>query len=292
MPPTHIALAVLCTIIWGLNFVIIKWGLQDFPPLLFTALRFALASLPFLPFVRPPRTHWRYVVGVGLFLGVGQFGFLFTGMSLGMPAGLSSTVLQTQVFFTVMLAVLFIGERPQWQSLVGLVLAFCGVAVIAGHLGAVPLIPFLMVICGAICWAASNVVTRRAASPDAFNLIVWASAAVPVPMLLLSWIFEGQAKMVGAVIGPSWTGLGSLAYIAFFSTNLAYGVWSLLLKKHPAAMVAPFTLMVPFWGIGSSALLLGERLDTVKLIGAGLIVLGLAANSFPARRHRAAPATK
>jgi O-acetylserine/cysteine efflux transporter len=286
MPPAHIALAVLCTVIWGLNFVVIKWGLVDFPPLLFAALRFMLASLPFLPFVKPPRTHWKWVVGIGVFLCVGQFGFLYAGMNYGMPAGLSSAVLQTQVFFTVIFAVAFIGERPRWQSLIGMALAFAGVAVIAGHLGGVPWGPFLMVISGAVCWAVSNVITRRAASPDAFGLIVWASLVAPVPLLALSWIIEGQSRIVAAIAGPSWLGLGSVVYIAFLSTNLAYGTWTLLLKKHPAASVAPFALMVPFWGIASSWLLLGERLDAAKLIGAGLIVAGVAANSWPMRGTR------
>ena len=284
MSPRHIALAVLCTIIWGFNFVVIKWALVDFPPLLLTALRFVLASVPFLPFVRPPRAKWYWVVGVGLFLGVGQFGFLFTGMSLGMPAGLSSTVLQTQVFFTVVMAIALLGERPRWQSLLGMALAFGGVAVIAGHLGSVPAIPFAMVICAAISWAASNIVTRKASSPDAFALIVWASAVAPVPLFLLSWAVEGGPRIAAAFAGPSWLGLGSLAYLALLSTNLAYGSWSVLLKKYPAASVAPFTLMVPFWGISSSALLLGERLETEKLIGAALIVAGVAANSWPNRR--------
>jgi O-acetylserine/cysteine efflux transporter len=228
------------------------------------------------------------VVGVGLFLGVGQFGFLYSGMNFGMPAGLSSAVLQTQVFFTVMFAVAFIGERPRWQSLVGMMLAFAGVAVIAGHLGEVPWIPFLLVICAAASWAVSNVLTRKAASPDGFSLIVWASLVAPLPLLALSWSLEGRARIEAAIVDPSWLGLGSLAYIAFLSTNLGFGIWTVLLKKHPAASVAPFALMVPFWGIASSALLLGERLDAAKLAGAGLIVAGLAANSWPARRTQTA----
>ena len=284
MPPAHVALAILCTVIWGFNFVVIKWALLDYPPLLLTALRFVLASLPFLPFVRPPRAKWYWVVGVGLFLGVGQFGFLFTGMSLGMPAGLSSAVLQTQVFFTVMMAIALLGERPRWQSLVGMALAFSGVAVIAGHLGAVPPLPFVLVILGAVSWAVSNIITRKAASPDAFALIVWASAVAPLPLLALSWAIEGQGRILAAFAAPSWSGLGSLCYLAFASTNIAYGVWSFLLKKYPAAAVAPFTLMVPFWGIGSSAFLLGERLEAEKLIGAALIVAGVAANSWPGKR--------
>jgi O-acetylserine/cysteine efflux transporter len=283
MLPAHVALAFLCTLIWGVNFVVIKWALVDFPPLLLTALRFLLASIPFLPFVKRPRTRWHWVVAIGLFLGVGQFGFLFTGMSLGMPAGLSSAVLQTQVFFTVMMAILFLGERPRWQSVLGMALAFGGVAVIAGHLGAVPALPFVMVICAAISWAASNIITRKAASPDAFALIVWASVVAPLPLLALSWAIEGQERIVAALAAPSWLGLGSLIFLAFMSTNLAYGTWSYLLKRYPAASVAPFTLMVPFWGIGSSAILLGERLDTSKLTGAALIVAGVAANAWPNR---------
>src|SRR5271170_4340091 len=115
MPPLHIALAVLCMLIWGVTFIAIKLGLDHFPPLTFAALRFALASLPFLPFYRSPGVAWRWIIGIGLFLGVGQFGLLFIGMKLGMPPGLTSAVVQTQAFFTVLFAIAFLKERPRWQ---------------------------------------------------------------------------------------------------------------------------------------------------------------------------------
>jgi len=292
MPPTHIALAVLCMVIWGVTFIAIKLGLDHFPPLTFAALRFALASLPFLPFYRSPGVAWRWIVGIGLFLGVGQFGLLFTGMKLGMPPGLTSVVVQSQALFTVLFAMMVLRERPRWQNLAGLALAFAGVLVIAGHLGPVPLIPFLLVIGGAACWGVSNILTRMAGSDDPLRLIVWASLVSPIPLLALSWAVDGGDAIVASLVHVNWVGLASLAVVAFGATNISFGLWSFLLKHHKAAMVAPYALLVPLFGMSSSLLAFGERFDTNKLIGSALIVLGMAANSWPTRKASAIPDAK
>jgi O-acetylserine/cysteine efflux transporter len=287
VPPLHIAAAVLCTIIWGLNFVAAKFALDDFPPLLFTALRFAFASVPFLIFVKPPDVNWRWVVAIGLFMGVGQFGLLFTGMALGMPPGLSSTMMQTQPFFTILFAIPFLGEKPRWQNVAGIALAFAGVLVTAGNLGGIPLIPFLMVIAAAACWAASNVCTRRAGASDALRLIVWVSAISPLPMLALSWAMEGSTRIETSVAHASTLGWGAVAFTAFVATNIAYGLWSYLFKRYPAATVAPFSLLVPIWGIAAAYVAVGEKLTLGKWIGVALVVAGVAANSWPSRRVQA-----
>jgi O-acetylserine/cysteine efflux transporter len=287
MPPAHIALAVLCMMIWGVTFIFIKLGLDHFPPLTFAALRFALASLPFLPFYRSPGVAWRWIIGIGLFLGVGQFGLLFTGMRLGMPPGLTSIVVQTQAFFTVLFAVVVLKERPRWQNLAGLALAFAGVLVIAGYLGPIPLLPFLLVIGGAMSWGVSNILTRMAGSDDPLRLIVWASLVSPVPLLALSWAVDGQAAIIGSIESVDWVALVSLAVVAFGATNIAFALWSFLLRTHRAALVAPFALLVPLFGMSASALVFGEKLDASKLIGAALIVLGMAANSWPTRARAA-----
>jgi O-acetylserine/cysteine efflux transporter len=273
--------------IWGVTFIAIKLGLDQFPPLTFAALRFALASLPFLPFYRSPGVAWRWIIGIGLFLGVGQFGLLFTGMRLGMPPGLTSTVVQTQAFFTILFAVIFLNERPRWQNLAGLALAFAGVVVIAGYLGVIPLLPFMLVIGGAACWGVSNILTRMAGSNDPLRLIVWASAVSPIPLLALSWAVDGQDAIIGSMESVTWVALASLAVVAFGATNVAFGLWSFLLRKHKAAMVAPYALLVPLFGMSSSMIVFGEKLDTSKLIGAALIVVGMAVNSLPVRTRAA-----
>jgi len=290
MPPLHIALAVFVMLVWGLTFIAIRIGLDHFPPLMFAALRFALASLPFLAFVRRPRVDWRRIVGIGLFLGVGQFGLLFVGMELGMPPGLSSVIVQTQAFFTVLFAILILGERPTWQNMLGLLLAFAGVLVIGGHLGAVPMVPFLLVIFGAVFWGVANIIIRGAGSSDALHLIVWSSAVSPLPLLAMSWAIEGGDRIVQAVRDLSWAGVGALAVVSFAATNVAYGLWSFLLQRHPAASVAPYALLVPLFGMAASAFVFGEIPSVAKLLGAALIVAGVAANSWPSRRAEAVPA--
>jgi|SRR5579862_9762952 len=288
MPPFHIVLAVLCMVIWGVTFVAIKLGLGQFPPFTFAALRFALASLPFLAFYRSPGVAWRWIIGIGLFLGVGQFGFLFMGMKAGMPPGLTSAVVQTQAFFTVLFAIPILKERPRFQNLAGLALAFAGVVVIAGYLGPIPIMPFLLVIAGAACWGVSNILTRMAGSNDPMRLIVWASAVSPIPLLVLSWIADGRQAVIDSILNINWIGAASLAVVAFGATNISFGLWSYLLRHHRAALVAPYALLVPLFGMSASMIAFGEKLDTAKLIGAGLIVVGMAVNSWPDRRNRAA----
>lgn len=284
MSPLHIALAVLVAMIWGLNFVAIKLGLATMPPFMFTALRFMLAAAPFLPLYRSPGTAWKWVIGIGLALGVGQFGLLFTAINLGMPAGLISAVLQTQAFFTSIFAIMALGERPGWRQWTGMAVAFTGVLTIAGSMAIDALGPFLMVIAAAACWAISNILTRKAMAQDAMRLMVWVSLVPPLPMLALSFWLDGPERMLSTITGMTWIGFASLAYIAFGSTIVGYGLWSFLLKRYPAAVVAPFSLLVPLFGLSSAALLLGERPGPQKLAGAALIILGVAVNSWPSRR--------
>lgn len=284
MPPLHIALAVLTMFVWGMTFMFIKLGLDVFPPFTFAALRFALASLPFLPFYRSPGVAWKWIIGIGLFLGVGQFGFLFTGMKAGMPPGLTSAVVQTHAFFTVLFAILFLKERPRWQNIAGLALAFVGVVVIAGHLGDVPLVPFLLVLAGAVCWAVANIFTRQSGAKDPLRLIVWSSLVAPVPLMALSWATDGADRIVASFVNVTWMGVAALAVVAFGATNLAFGLWSYLLRHHRAAVVAPYALLAPLFGMSSSAIFLHEELSPAKLVGAGLIVAGIVANSWPSRK--------
>ncbi len=284
MPPLHTALAVLTMFVWGVTFIFIKFGLDVFPPFTFAALRFALASLPFLLIYRSPGVAWKWIIGIGLFLGVGQFGFLFMGMKAGMPPGLTSAVVQTQAFFTVLFAILFLKEKPRWQNVAGLLLAFAGVLVIAGNLGEVPLVPFLLVIAGAACWAVSNIFTRLSQATDPLRLIVWSSLVAPLPLMALSWATEGADRIARGFEHVTWLAAGSVAVVAFGATNLAFGLWSFLLRHHRAAVVAPYALLVPLFGMSSSVVVLHEQLSPAKLAGAALIVAGIAANSWPSRK--------
>ena len=291
MPVPHIALAILIAAIWGFNFVVIRLGLDTFPPLLFNGLRFVVASLPFLLVFRSPGVPWRWVLGVGVVLGVMKFSLLFLAMAWGMPAGLASVVMQAQALFSVVFAALLLGERPRQMQWFGLSIAACGLVVIAGDMeGSVGLIAFLTLIAAAACWGLANIMTRRTAAPNPLAFMIWVSAVPPLPMFGLSWMFEGPDAIAAAFAGLDVRGLLAVLYIGLLSTTACFAAWSFLLRQYSASLVAPFTLLVPVFGLLSAWAVLDEMPSAIKLGGAALILFGLLVNAGLLRRLLQQPA--
>jgi O-acetylserine/cysteine efflux transporter len=282
--------------VWGVNFVVIDVGLDAFPPLLFAALRFTLTALPAVLLVGRPGVPWRLVAGVGLFLSAGQFSLLFVAMDQGMPAGLASLVLQLQAVFTIGLAVAFLGERPGPGQLAGALCAIAGIGVIAaGRAEAVPLAAVVLTVGAGASWAVGNVVMRHARPPRPLALIVWSSLVPPVPLAALSLGLEGAGAWEDALGSLDAGGLLALAYIVVVSTFFGYGAWTWLMGRHDASRVAPFTLLVPVVGIAAAWIALGERPTGPELLGAAIVLLGLALARGALRVRapvRAAPAAE
>jgi len=283
MPVRSVALVVLVTAVWGVNFVVIHVGLDHFPPLLFNALRFAVMALPAVFLVGRPRVSWRFVVGFGFLLGVVKFGLLFVSLDLGMPVGLSSLLLQLQVIFTIAFAGVVVRERPRREQLAGAAIAFAGLAAIGiDRAASAPVLPFLLIVGAAAAWGVTNVMTRVAQPPDPLAMLVWASLVPPLPLLGLSLLFEGPAEIGDALAGIDAAAVGALLFVALLSGLFGFAAWTTLLKRHTAAAVTPFALLVPVFGMASAALLLGERPSALELGGAVLICAGLAATLKPA----------
>ncbi|MEA1831922.1 EamA family transporter [Methylobacterium durans] len=285
--------ALLVVTLLGLNFVAIKVGLETLPPLLLTALRFLLAAVPGVLLVRPPRAPARTVIAFGFSLGVVQFGLLFLAIALGMPAGLSSLIIQVQVFFTIGLAFAVFGERPTALQIVGALVAALGVGIIgvwkAQH---ALLTPLLLVLGAALAWATANIIVKAAGRIDMLALMVWGSLAASPPLVALSLVFEGPAAIAGGLARADARTLAAILFIAYPTTILAFALWNRLLSRYPAATVTPFALLVPVVGISSTSLLLGEPFGPVEAAGAALILLGIAINVLGARKQRRAHPAK
>ncbi len=290
MTPRHIALAVLIAAVWGLNFVVIHVGLENFPPLLFCALRFAVVAVPAVFFVGRPKVSWRWVVLVGCTLGIAKFGLLFLGMHAGMSAGLSSLVLQSQAVFTALFATVMLRERLAGRRLAGLAIACAGICLAAVDLGSGgPVGAFVLVIVAAAFWGLSNVLTRKAAPPDALRWMVWVSVVPPLPLLALSLLVEGPSADLHALSGITATGIGSLAYVGLLSTLFGFVAWSFLLRTYDASAVAPYSLLVPVFGMSSSWLLLGERIGPVAGCAAALVIVGIGITALRRPRRWSGP---
>jgi O-acetylserine/cysteine efflux transporter len=282
MPRRHILLAVAVTVVWGVNFVIIDIGLKSFPPLFFAALRFTLVVFPAVLVVRRPAVPVRWVLGVGTFMSAGQFGLLFVGMNEGVSAGLASLVLQLQAAFTVALAVALLGERPRPAQLAGGALALAGIGVIAaGRAQGAPLGALALVIGAALSWGFGNICSRKARAPRPLSLLVWSSLVPPLPLLGLSLAVEGPGAAGQALSSLSAAGVLALLYVVVISTFGGYTVWNGLMARHPSSQVAPFTLLVPPVGIVAAWVALGEVPGAVELIGAAVVLAGVALTLRP-----------
>ncbi|UPQ84058.1 EamA family transporter [Pseudomonas knackmussii] len=279
MSPKDLLLALVVIVVWGMNFVVIKIGLDDIPPMLLGCLRFMLAAFPAILFIKRPQMPLRWLIAYGATISLGQFAFLFSAMHVGMPAGLASLVLQSQAFFTLFFAVLFLGERLRATNLVGLVIAASGLVLI-GMQGdrSMTLAGFMLTICAASMWAMGNIITRKVGKVNLVGLVVWGSLIPPIPFFALSWFIEGPQMIESALRGIGLSSIMVLVYLAFGATILGYGLWSRLLSRYPANTVAPFSLLVPVVGLTSAAWLLGEQLDGLQAIGALLVLLGLVIN--------------
>lgn len=294
MPPRDRLLALTVAVLWGLNFPAIHLSLEQFPPFFLVALRFALLAVPTLLLVPRPAVPARWLIGYGIGFGVLQFAFLYLAMDSGMPTGLASLVLQASAPFTVLLGAAWLRERVTARQAVGVGVALCGLGGIAALRAAggasAGLLPVVLTLCGALGWAFGNVSSRQAHPDSPLRFLLWMSVVPPLPMLALSLLVDGPdaiGRSLTTLGTPTaaWA-LGGLAFTVLVATVVGSGIWTALLARHPSGVVAPFSMLVPVVGIGTSWAFLGERPAAAELALGAVIVTGVLVATRPARPAR------
>ena len=281
MRTRDIVLALIVVAIWGFNFVVIQIGLLDLPPLLFTSLRFFFAAVPLVFFVRRPEIPLHLLMGWGLAQFALQFSLLFVGMKLGMPAGLSSLVIQLQAFFTIALAWWFLHEHARAGQLIGAGIALSGMGIVAWHLDTrSTLIGLLLVVGAGLSWAMANILSKRMGRVQPLALAVWGSFIAVPPLFMASTLIEGPHVIWHALKALTVESSLAVLFQSYPNTLLGFGVWSMLMRRYPAAQVAPFSLLVPVAGMLSASVVLHEPLQAWKVAAGALVLGGLAVNQF------------
>lgn len=279
LPLRHVLLALAVTAVWGSNFVVIHIGLAHLPPLLFAALRFTCSLLPAVLLLKRPDVPWRNLAAYGLLVGAGQFGILYIAMNGHVTPGLASLVVQTQVFCTIGLAALISGERVRPFQAMALMITLAGLGIILLHTDGHTTAPGLaLVLAAAAAWAGSNIVVRATPGVDMVAYVVWASLFAVPPLFAFSFAFEGWPAIRDGLAHADAATWAAVLWQAIGNTMFGYAAWAWLLSRYPVATVAPMALLVPVFGMGASALWLGEPLQDWKLAAAGLVMAGLALN--------------
>jgi O-acetylserine/cysteine efflux transporter len=284
MPFSHLLLALGVVFVWGTNFVVIKWGLAEFPPFFLAGLRFLFCVIPLIFFIRKPAASWGRLATFGLFLGAGQFGLLFLAMQHDVTPGLASLIMQTQVFITIGLAVSLQGDRVGVPQVLAMSLAVAGIAIIGWHAindgASITPTGLGLLLCAATSWACANMVARGAGKVNALAFIVWSSPFSLPPLFVLAFVVHGGDAIVHSLANATFAGWACVAWQTVGNTLFGFGVWNWLLARHPAATVAPSALLVPVFGMGASAWVLAEPLQGWKLLAAALVIGGLALNVY------------
>ena len=287
MPISHLLLALLVAIIWGINFIFVKFSLEVFSPLLLCALRFILASIPAVFFIKPPAVPFKMVILYGLVVFALQFSLVFIGMNVGMTPGMASIIMQAQVFFSLFFAVFFLGEKPNIGQVVAAVIAFTGIGLVAMHFDTnISLLGFICILAAAAALGVGNLITKKMNRVNMMALVVWGCFVASIPTLILSLLIEGPDSIVYSYHHLTWLSTTSLLYIVFVSTWIGYGVWNWLLSRYSVGVVVPFALLVPVFGLLSSVLILGEPFQLWKLVAGLLVISGLYINLLSARIFR------
>ncbi|MBZ6394761.1 MULTISPECIES: EamA family transporter [Pantoea] len=282
-------LALCVVVVWGVNFVVIKLGLQGMPPFLLAGLRFSLVAFPAIFFVRRPPIPLRWLVVYGMTISFGQFAFLFLAIKLGMPAGLASLVLQAQAFFTLLLGALLLSEKLRWNHIVGIIIATLGMFMLAtagmeGQTTAgITLTTMMLTLAAALSWGLGNITNKiimRNRKVPIMSLVVWSALVPVVPFFACSLLFDGQAAILNSLLHIGLQTILALIYLAFIATIIGYAIWGNLLSRYETWRVAPLSLLVPVVGIITAALVLDEHLSGQQMLGAIIIILGLLVNVF------------
>lgn len=287
MPILHIFLALIVSTIWGINFIFIKISLTEVSPLLLCALRFLLASFPAIFLVKKPIIPAKILISYGLIMFALQFIFLFLGMHLGMTPGMAGLIMQVQMFFTMIFAAILLKEIPSVEQLVGALVSFLGIGMVATHFDQnISILGFLCILGAAATWGIGNLITKKHPVNNMMSLIVWGSFIAAIPLVILSLVIDGPHNIITSIQGMSLKGMMAIAYIVCMSTWLAYGIWSWLISRHPVGEVVPFTLLVPIVGLLSSVIVFSEPLQSWKLMAGFLVISGLCISRLQLRLLR------
>lgn len=281
MQKKHMVLAILVTLVWGVNFPITKLGLRSIDPFVLTGIRFALAAIPLVFFIKRPTIKFSYVVAYGFIFGLGMWGVINYGIQVGVSPGIASLIIQLSVFFTMGWGALLFKEKLRRAQLIGALLALVGLAgIISTQQGEHAILGVLLIVLSAVAWSVGNVIIKTSSVKEIFSFMVWASLFPPIPLFFIAWLMQGAAPFENLQSSLDLTAVLSIIFQVYLATHFAYWGWNSLLKLYPVSTVAPLSLLIPVFGIGSSMLIIGEHISTLNLISIAIIIMGLAVGLY------------
>ncbi len=275
MKPQHLLIAICVTCLWGFNFSVIKFGVDEVNPFILIGLRFTFAAIPLCFFIKKPNTSWFYIILYGLAFGVGVWGIMALSIDQGLSAGMASTVLQTSAMITTLIGIFYFKEQLSISQLAGLIVAALGLLIMLYiDDGSVTMIGITLAIIAAFSLALTNFLIKKAQIKEMFAFIVYSSLFVPIPLFLIAFVTQGVSLDIFSQVLNS-SALISALIQAYPTTLLGYWLWNKLQTIYPLSVMSPIRLLVPIFGLLGSVIFFSEKVSDVKLLAFSCIILGV-----------------
>lgn len=275
MPFRHLLLVFAVCLVWAINFLTSAIALKEFPPLLFTALRFAPLVLLLLPWMKPPTPgQWPRLIAVTLCIGVLHFGLSFWALHLAGNLSSPAILMQSYIPMSAVLAVVILGERIGWRTWSGIGVSFLGVMV----LGFDPIVlqapaSMALMLVSAFFLALGTVLMRRLSGLNAIGMQGWTAAFALLP--LLAWSALVEHGQVEALRSASWAAWGGVVYAALLSSLLGHGLFYWLVQRHPVSTLTPYLLLTPVIAIGLGIVFWGDEPGLRLYLGGAMVLAGV-----------------
>ncbi len=290
MRPLDLLLAFTVPLVWGLGIVFAKAAIEHFPPILLIAFRFTVTALALVWVVRPPLGLMRQIFAISVVSASIQYCLTFTALKY-LDAATAGLLIQLEVPMLVLLGWLLLKDRPSRRKVVGIVVAFAGMALLSGD----PKIQgawgaLILMLAGITFWALGQIMVRRLGETrteaegevGGFVMVAWVAVFAAPQLFLASWLVESdQLRLIREA---DWVVWGAVVYLGLVMTAFGYGIWYRLLGRYPVSQVGPFLLLIPVASTLGGVLFLGETLSVEVLTGGAVIVAGVALILIERRR--------
>ena len=273
MPLRDFFLVLLICLAWAGNFLTSKLALQEFPPLLFTALRLILLAMLLVAFLRlPPKGQWPRLVAVALCNAVLHFGLSFWSLKLSSTLASPAILMQSYVPMATLLAWWLLGERFHWRTGLAITLSFAGVLVLGFDPSVLrnPMALGLMLV-SAFFIALGSVLMRDLRGFDLVNQQGWTSIIGIAPLLL--WSAASEHDLLASIRHASWVAWLGVGYAAVVASLVGHGLYFRLVQRHPVAQITPYLLIAPLIATVLGIVFLHDRVGPRLWLG-GAMVLG------------------
>ncbi len=276
MKKNDLILGILIMVVWGLNFSVIKLGVNEIDPLLLTALRFTLATLPAIFFVKKPDVSWCYLIVYGWLFAIGIWGMATWSIQAGLSAGMASVLLQMNVVFGLFLGYFLLKESLPINKIIGSGLALGGLLLsLTVTDGSVTQLGLMLILFAAISWSLASITVKKAGTKQVFAFSLWAMAFAPIPLFLIVYFQSGSDAFVQLSTQFNERVIFSVLFQAYPVTLLGYWIWNRLLVTYPLTTVAPLTLLVPIFGLLGGVLFYQEEVGMIKLVASLCVISGI-----------------